>query len=273
MLPRSAWRPSTDGDAHVGWIRRRFASTTRYGQTHSRGQILTTSPVAAPAPAKRSSLAPGIVTFVLGFVVGVGCLVTSFVTVIAPLTDLHSHQVPGSFTVNCHSGGYVIYQDVGAATGSGDGVNGNYPASSQYGRPALSAGDVSVTDTDGRSAAVHDYSSSTTSTITIGGRTYSAAATFNAPASGNYRVQVSGTGATAVVVARSFSSLLYGAVPWIVGAGVGLLTGIVGVTLFIVALVGRSQAKKRAMQGPGGYPWPGTPPGGFPPPVGGDTPI
>ena len=236
------------------------------------GADITTSPAAALAPAKVSSLAPAIVTFVLGFVVGVGCLVASLVAVISPLTDLHSQQVPGSFTVNCHLGGYVIYQYVGAARGSGDGVNGNYPASSQYRRPTLSADNVSVTDTDGRSVAVNDYSSSTTSTITIGGRTYSAAATFNAPASGNYRVQVSGTGATAVVVARSFSSLLSGAVPWIVGVGVGLLTGLVGVTLFIVALVGRSQAKKLAMQGPSGYPWPGAPPGAFPPPVSGDTP-
>src|ERR1035437_9789739 len=41
------------------------------------GADMTTIPAAAPAPAKRSSLAPGILTFVLGFVVGVGCLVVS----------------------------------------------------------------------------------------------------------------------------------------------------------------------------------------------------
>jgi|GEM_PF-6873573 hypothetical protein len=234
---------------------------------------MTTIPAAAPAPAKRSSLAPGILTFVLGFVVGVGCLVVSFVAVIAPLTDVHSQQAPGSFTVNCHSGGSVIYQYVGAARGSGNGINGDYPASSQYRRPTLSASNVSVTGPDGLSVAVNDYSSFTTSTIAIGGRTYSAAATFNAPTSGNYRVQVRGTGATAVVVARSFSSLVSGAVPWIVGVGVGLLLGLVGVILFIVALVGRSQAKKVAIQGPGGYPGPGAPPGGFAPPVGAENPI
>ncbi len=136
-------------------------------------------------------------------------------------------------------------------------------------------------DTTGQTLSLDSSSSNVSMNASKNSEFTSYLGSFKDQPQGSYTVTASGPSGTQVAIAQGDPSAI--ALPGLVGIGAGVVLGLLGTILFIVALVRRSKAKKAANMNvggpvPGGYPQapaPGAPPvfnqpggPGFAPPPG-----
>jgi hypothetical protein len=206
-------------------------------------------------------------------VIAIG-MVTAAVAVIAiaiPLVGTFtspSYAVPGDLSLHLHHARYTVYQHSGSRSTFGS-------VTSDPSTVRIDPSALSIKGSDGSTVAV--FADPNSETLTRGSDVYSGALVFNVPADGTYDLTFANPTSTTVVVARSLSDALHGALKWFgVGAFGGMLV-VAGVVLLIVGATRRGRAK-RAWYGPWGAPpawgWPPPPPpwGPGPPPPPGPPP-
>jgi hypothetical protein len=227
---------------------------------------LTPSPPAPPKPKGKGLIISGAVLLVLGLVLGIVGIAGTVGAAAKLVSSLGTPTTtPATITKTFDAGTtYAVYAE---ATG-GSGTTED-PFTSD-----VTVSDISVTGPGGGSVPVSDISSSITQTVDSNGGTFGAVGTFTPPTTGEYTVNVGGSGASVVVapdvlsIGKSFA--LAALIP------VGILVGLVGLILLIVGLVRRSSSKRQLAQpgfatGPGyasgaGYAGPGYNPAAPPPP-------
>lgn len=208
-------------------------------------------PPSRPAgPRLRVSLAVllfGVIAVVVAFI-GLGEALVHTVSDAAILSS------PGSESVNCKPGSYVLYVESGS--------------------PPLptAPGSVVVTSPGGMNVPLELQSRS--ETVTRGGARFSGKVSFSASTSGSYTITVRASGIT-VLVAPSFTTIARENLGWVVLLVAGFLATLTGLVLVIVGAVRRSRERRQAVvygpgpfgggpSGPwhqGGPPWAGPPPG------------
>lgn len=219
----------------------------------------------ADAPQPRAP-GPSVVLAVLVMLVAAAIGITGLVIGVSSAIHRVTHfadgprgQVPAEFTTDLTPATWQVY--VARLPGG---------ATATRVRPS----DVQVTDPAGAAVPVRDLPGNLTEEIDIGGRSYLAAARFDVPHGGAYRVSIRaepGSAGTPVLVARSLGSDLSGLVKWFAMAGLGFLLGCVGLTMLIVGIVRRRSAHRYSggygsMDYPGRYlPTRTGPPAGGPP--------
>ena len=188
-------------------------------------------------------------------------LVTAGVSVIAiaiPLVGTFTspaYTVPGDLYLHLHHTRYTVYQRSG--TRSTFGSITSDPSTVRIDPSALA-----VKASDGSSVAVSDDPNR--ETLTRGSDVYTGVLEFNVPADGTYDLTFANSTSTMVVVARSLSDALHGALKWFGIGAFGAAVVIAGVVMLIVGATRRGRAK-RARYGGWGTP---PPPWGWPPPWG-----
>jgi hypothetical protein len=201
-------------------------------------------------------LAVAIALLVVGVLGAIGSFAVLGTAILHSVSDASALNGPGGEAVVCHSGTYLLY--------------------TRSGSNALDPSAVAITGPGGAAVPVEVETAS--QSITRFGTTYSGFLGFTATRRGTYTVRISASGVT-LVVAPSLTNTFQRNSGWLIGAGVSLLTALVGLILLIVALVQRSGARKRAEQyvgagwgagqgggwgpsapvGPPGYGWTGSP--------------
>lgn len=200
---------------------------------------LTPSAPAAPKLKGKGLSITGALLMVLGAVLVVVGIVGTVSAAAKFVSDLGAvSTTPATITRDLTAGTtYAVYVE---ATG-GTGTNGD-PFTSD-----VSASDITVKGPDGSSITVNDMGSST-QTVDNNGSTFGALITFTAPTTGQYTIDVAGSGGRVLVapdvlaIGKSFALAAF--IP------VGILVGLLGLVLLIVGLVRRSSSK-RALAQPG----------------------
>jgi hypothetical protein len=200
---------------------------------------LTPSTPVAPKLKGKGLTISGALLMVLGAILVVVGIVGTVSAAAKFVSDLGAvATTPATITRDLNAGTtYAVYVE---ATG-GTGTNGD-PFTSD-----VSASDITVTGPDGSNVTVNDMGSST-QTVDNNGSTFGALVTFTAPTSGQYKIDVAGSGGKVLVapdvlaIGKSFALAAF--IP------VGILVGLLGLVLLIVGLVRRSSSK-RALAQPG----------------------
>ncbi|NUS44140.1 MAG: hypothetical protein HOQ24_10685 [Mycobacteriaceae bacterium] len=182
----------------------------------------------------------GALLIVIGIVGGIGLGVATFAGLSSKVDDFQRVPVPGAGAVRLETGSYTVYLE--GATGS--------------------SGKLLITDPDGARVTLTRY----TSEITYSFNKHSGEAkfSFEAPKSGEYKVETAGEPGATVAIGHGLGGGIVGGV---LGAlGVGLVGLFAGLAVLITVGVKRGRSR-RALAGPnwGGQPsWP-PPPGQAPP--------
>ncbi len=209
-------------------------------------------PPAAPMPP--AALAPSttfptpqgqwIVVSIAVLVVATALFVVSAVMIGTKLYDQFSHTpnvaVPGTTSIHLEPGDYLLWQESGPASGSSGAGFGAI-----YGNQ-ITPDEVSVTSPGGQRLPLSLPSG--TETITTGSFTYTGVIGFHASSSGYYQIVVHGHSSTQVILALSWGGLFSSIAGWIGGAIVACVLGAGGISLLIVMLVRRGDAKRRAQR-------------------------
>ncbi len=207
-------------------------------------------PTAGPTPptGKKPRLWPSIVLLAVGlvaFVTGIVGVASTAVNDVHDYSNAPIYLAPAIVTVNGVVGDYYVYQrdEVlgGPATVPG--------SSSRSTITTLRPDQVRVTGPTG--LPVPTWSGDGTETVTRGNALYSDAVGFHVSTAGTYTVRIGAVTPASVFVAPSIGTLVRRAAGWLAPIGIGILAGLVGLVLFIIALVRRSTYKKRtAYAGP-----------------------
>jgi hypothetical protein len=208
-----------------------------------------------PTASRHRPPGPRLMTSLVVIAIGTVTAVVSVVAIVIPLVGTFtspSYAVPGDLYLHLHHARYTVYQHSG--TRSTFGSTRSDPSTVRIDPSA-----VQVKASDGSTVAV--FADPNNETLTRGSDVYSGALQFNVPADGAYDVTFANSTSTTVVVARSLSDALHGALKWF---GVGAVGGTVVITGFVLLIVGatRRGRAKRALYGGWGTP----PPWGWPPP-------
>lgn len=164
--------------------------------------------------------------------------------------DTPEITVPGVVHRHLDAGAYNVSQWTGQRQDSVAFTTSHVEA------PTLTAGDVSVTATDGTGVQVEPSGPGTT-TVTIGSRVYTAVARFDAPSSGDYTISIGATGGLPqAVVTRTLGSTLRTSAQWLATLGVGAFVAFVGLVMLVVGIVRRQRAAP-VLPPAGWYPDPG----------------
>jgi hypothetical protein len=144
---------------------------------------------------------------------------------------------------NLEKGNYLVFERVGSSSSVG-------PFSSRFqGRGTISRTDVTITSIGGRALEVGEPG--TSQTIDRGGTIYAGVVSFHVPESGRYRVAVDAPAETRILVAPGFGQIFVKALPGLVVGGIGVVDGVVGLVLLILAWIHR-----RSADGAATYPLP-----------------
>ena len=200
---------------------------------------LTPSPPAPPKPKGKGFVVTGAILLVLGIVLGIIGIAGAVGAAAKFVNDLGAvATAPATITRDLTAGTtYAVYVEATGGTGSNDD-----PFTSD-----VSSSDITVKGPDGSDVAVNDMGSSA-QTVDTNGSTYGALVTFTARTTGQYTIDVAGSGAhvlvapDALAIGKSFAVVAF--IP------VGVLVGLLGLVLLIVGLVRRSSSK-RALAQPG----------------------
>jgi hypothetical protein len=216
------------------------------------------APGPGPAPAvpnlpvpRRPRLWAPISLLVVGVAVGVAGLVLFLAVGLSGLLGATAYRTPATVAIRCQVGDYYVYQQVGSRQ-SGPGYSYTHT-----GLITLTPGDVVVAGPDGNQVAT--WAGNGSETITEGSVIYSDAVGFHADTAGTYRLRITQSAPSTVVVAPSLGSQFLRAAPWLAMAGGGGLLVIGGVVWLVITIV-----RRRRIDRPD--PWSGTGPPGFVPP-------
>ncbi len=218
---------------------------------------MTVPPMSPPPPVPVPRRAPGprLVTSLVTIGVGIVIAIVSGVLIALPLIGAFTspaYAVPGDIQVHLRRARYTVYQRSGTKSTFGS-------VRSDPNAIRMDPSALSVRGPDGSTVPVSIDPD--IETLTRGSNVYTGALVFDVPAGGEYVLSFQNRIPTTVVVARSLTDALHGALPWF---GVGAFGGavvIAGVVMLIVGATRRGRAK-RAMYGGWGAP----PPWGWPPP-------
>jgi hypothetical protein len=202
-------------------------------------------------------LITSLVTIGIGLVVAVG----SVIAIVIPLVGTFaspSYTVPGDLYLQLHHARYTIYQHSGTRSTFGS-------VTSDPSTIPIDPTAVSVTAPDGSTVPV-SYDPNR-ETITRGSNVYSGALEFNVPTAGQYHLTFTNSTSTTVVVARSLSDALHGALKWFALGALGGVFVIGGVVMLIVGATRRGRAQRAQY-----HPWGAPPPWGWPGPQWGPGP-
>lgn len=193
-----------------------------------------------------------LVLAVLGGIVGgVGLAVQVGGQVVRMMTS-DAKETPVTMVRTLEEGTQLVYERTGTQ------LDGPVPP----GLLTVGVDDVTVTAPDGSLVPVE--TPRWNETLTRGTSVYTAAVSFEVDVEGVYRVAVATPG-TEVILAPGFSSILAGAVGWIVLAGLAGLLFVIGGVLLVVGLVKSSNARPVTASTPDAT---STPEGWYPDPRG-----
>ena len=216
----------------------------------------------------RVPLILGIVLLVVGLVGGIGSavgLVKGLADRIGDTITSPVRTTPVDQLLPLTPGSYLVYERVDSPTDGGT-FNGT-----------LTSSDIKVTSSSGATVAVRDPTF--LESLTRGNARYDGAAQFDIATAGTYRVEITGSEPTRVIVAHRLLSGLGDAGRWLALLALFVLAFVVGFVLLIVGLVRRSRARKDLGSAPGfgtvsgyatadyatpGYQQPGYPQPGYP---------
>jgi hypothetical protein len=181
-------------------------------------------PPASVGRTGRTGIIVAIVFLVVAGVVFIPSVVMVARTAINDIVRAPSMEVPGTRSFALTTGDYFLFDP----SGSG----------------GLGSSDVSVAAPDGSSPAL--FSPSGSETITRNGVGYTAAVGFRADTAGTYTITVhpSAGAVHQVLVAHSLTSVARDIAGWALGIVFGVLLGIAGIVILIVALVQRGRARR-----------------------------
>ena len=194
---------------------------------------------AAPTkgPRLKTSVIVILVGLVLGGVAGIGAGVMLFHRIFVT-----TYEAPGSIRVHLHEGTWNIYELSGGTDSYG-------PVGVTHGN-GLSI-EPSMVTVDGPRGAVRVHSPGNES-ISRGGDSFGAAAQFDAPADGSYRISIDAPARTRVMIAPSFLDIVLDVLPWMIVGGIATLVALVGFVMLIVGTTRRQRGKKAAWLAAGG---------------------
>jgi len=182
-----------------------------------------------PRPGRRW-LAIGLM--VLGAAAAIAGGIVTGTWFVSSLKVQATRDVPGRFEVHLASGEWDIYELTGTVSGWTLG-----PVSytnREDGPVTIDSTDIRVTGPGGRNLAVHEQFSPTSfQTYTTGSHVFTAVASFDLTASGNYRISVSSTQREQVIVARPPFAGLVSVLGWIIAGFAGVAAFTVGLVLLI----------------------------------------
>jgi hypothetical protein len=219
------------------------------------------TPPTPALPARSGPPGPRLVTSLVIMGIGIVIAVASVIAIAIPLVGAFtspSYIVPGDLHLHLHHTRYTVYQRTGTKSAFGS-------VKSDPSSVRLDPSELLVTASDGSRVPVS--SDDNIETLTRGSSVYSGSLQFDAPAGGDYFLSFANTSSTTVVVARSLTDALHGALTWFaVGAlGGALLIG--GGVMLIVGATRRGRAKRAPYGG-----WGPPPQWGYPPPQWGPGP-
>ncbi|MGO9876741.1 MAG: hypothetical protein ACLPVY_23445 [Acidimicrobiia bacterium] len=221
---------------------------------------IPTMPARSRPPGPR--LLTSLVVIGIGIVVGVVSVIAIAIPLVGVFTS-PAYAVPGDLHLHLHHARYTVYQHSG--TRSTFGSVRSDPSAIRIDPSALS-----VTASDGTNVPVTFDANS--ETLTRGSDVYTGSLVFDVPADGEYDLAFTNSNGTTVVVARSLSDAVHGALGWFaIGAfGAAVVAG--GVAMLIIGATRRGRAKRAGYGGWGAPPpWGWSPPpqwGPGPPPAG-----
>jgi len=190
-------------------------------------------------------------------IIGIG-LVIAAVSVIAiaiPLVGTFTspaYAVPGDLYLHLHHARYTVYQHSGSRSTFGS-------VTSDPSTVRMDPSALSVKASDGSTVPVSEDPNN--ETLTRGSDVYSGSLEFTVPADGTYDLTFANAQPTKVVVARSLSDALHGALKWFAIGALGGAAVIAGAVMLIVGATRRGRAKRDLYGG-----WGAPPPWGWPPP-------
>lgn len=150
----------------------------------------------------------------------------------------HPCDTPCSEVLRLEAGHHLVFEEIGRSTEVG-------PFSSTFERQAtITVGDVVVTSPTGRSLAVARPSSS--QTIERDGVIHGGVVSFDVPEPGDHRIVVDAPGSTRVLVAPGLGQTFLAALPGLAVAALGLVAGVTGLVLLILAWNRRRTAERPA---------------------------
>jgi hypothetical protein len=188
-------------------------------------------------PRKRTAVITILVGLVLGAIAGTGVSVMLFHRIFVT-----TYTVPGSIRVHLHEGTWNVYELSGGTDSYG-------PVSVTHSNGL--AIEPSMVTVEGPAGSVRVHAPDDNS-ISRGGDRFGAAAEFDAPTDGDYRITIDAPARTRVMIAPSFLDILLDTLPWLIVGGLAFLVTLVGFVLLIVGVTRRQRAKKAAWLAAGG---------------------
>ena len=204
---------------------------------------------------------PRLMTSLVIIGIGIVVAVVSVIAIAIPLVGTFTspaYTVPGDLYLHLQHARYTVYQHSGTRSTFGS-VTAD-PSTIRIDPSALS---VKAPD---RSTVPVSYDPNR-ETLSRGSDVYSGSLEFNVPTDGQYDLTFANSTSTTVVVARSLSDALHGALKWF---GFGALGGVFvvgGVVMLVVGATRRGRARRAQYHG-----WGAPPPWGWPGPQGGPAP-
>jgi hypothetical protein len=196
-------------------------------------QPATTTVPAAPTkgPRLRTSVITTLVGLGLMAIAGGGVSVMLFHRIFVT-----TYTVPGSIRVHLHEGTWNIYELSG-----GTDSYGPVSITRNHGRSI----EPSMVTVDGPDGAVRVRPPGNES-ISRGGDSFGAAAQFEAPTDGTYRISIDAPARTRVMVAPSFVDILLDTLPWLIFGGVAGIVALAGFVMLIVGTTRRQRVRRAA---------------------------
>ena len=198
------------------------------------------------APLKGPRLRSSVITILVG--IGLMAIATAGVSVMLfHRIFVTTYTVPGSVRVYLHEGTWNVYELSGGTDTVGPvGVTDDNGISIE----------PSMVTVDGPDGPVRVHAPGNNS-ISRGGDRFGAAAEFDAPTDGDYRISIDAPARTRVMIAPSFLDILLDTLPWLIAAGVAGIVALVGFVMLIVGTTRRQRVRKATWLATGTY-GPGT---------------